>query len=1034
MSMHGAQRSALDAAVREPAHRAHRLRLAGRLEQACECACSAAHAARIAVDAGTQRALPAWAEAVALECGIAIERGRFDNLLTRLDAAQSELGDTGLDENPAVQLAAARLHLEAARLHAMQQRLSPAREHFLRALAAPDRATLEGEPGGCVRIRALGGLGAVLCMHGEYGDGLQRLEQALAESNDGPLLEAARHDRARILINLGAAHFEQHRLEEAGRRIEQAQATLQPLLRARRAGARADLGRAGINLGGIHSRAGRIDAAVQAYREAIDALDRAARTQGRGGDALRLKATRAKASMNLGYTLFEGGEFDGAERYLAAALRRYAPLLQSRPQLRADLARTRVNAARLAQGRGQAERAATLYAQALQDFEAMMQGDAAPHLAGDAANARLGVARAALLRGQARRSARLFSEAMTTLRELTRGGALHHTHAWLRSWVEQASLLVEGAPEQGEAAREALLKVMREPPLRALGEHEEPLRGLSAALDALLRWNTSAHAAARALAAAALRHLLDATAQILADSSPAWLAAHETAMRAWVERLGKAVLSLPDAPRLAAQWFLCTRGLRAQRAALAAGTEPRLAALRGRLDELTRVESELLGAARAAPSLEAPAASAATAPHMAATWQALRDEVSRGLHSAVRDGLLPPLLHLGTQEVQQGLAPRQAVLFVARLDRTQLMAVALAAGTPARQWQVSPPRGAEVPCDLLNAAARQALRHDFGALAWRDRSMPVLRPLDLGAAGEPSAGDRLALAALRRVAQAVVAPALRELNASGARDIAIVPADDLHLLPWGDLLRGWMSPTLSLAVYPNAGAWWRCRERSAAHGAASALPRWGMVCARGPADAAQLQWVEVEQRLSRRLWHDDGVEPDARQAPDTLLVMGHGELPRGNPSLAGLRLDDGRVLGARDVAAGGAVERVLLSSCMLGRTDEAFGEPLGFLSTCFAYRARFGVGWLTEVPDEAACLFSLALQFTLRRELSRCAAAAAWSRAFHGTCAGIERGRWPEGFSAWLGAEPSGASPLQCPAAPPPALQRVLPWVLALGE
>jgi hypothetical protein len=102
------------------------------------------------------------------------------------------------------------------------------------------------------------------------------------------------------------------------------------------------------------------------------------------------------------------------------------------------------------------------------------------------------------------------------------------------------------------------------------------------------------------------------------------------------------------------------------------------------------------------------------------------------------------------------------------------------------------------------------------------------------------------------------------------------------------------------------------------------------------------------------------------------------------------------------------------------------------LSTCFAYRARFGVGWLTEVPDEAACLFSLALQFALRRELRRGGAPGAWGRVFHATCAGIECGAWPEGFAAWIDAAPWDAQQ-RFPAAPPPALQRVLPWVVALG-
>ena len=157
--------------------------------------------------------------------------------------------------------------------------------------------------------------------------------------------------------------------------------------------------------------------------------------------------------------------------------------------------------------------------------------------------------------------------------------------------------------------------------------------------------------------------------------------------------------------------------------------------------------------------------------------------------------------------------------------------------------------------------------------------------------------------------------------------------------------------------------------------------------------------------------------------------MGHGRRPHDNPALAGVLLDDGRVLAAHDVAAAGAFDHVLLSACVLGRTDEAFGEPLGFLSACLALRSRFGVGWLTEVPDDAACLFSLALQFALRDALRKGEAHVHWSRVFHATCATIADGAWPSGFTAWLGEDLSLGN-----AAPPATLRRVLPWVVALGR
>ena len=1073
--MRGGVRGALDS-TRALARQAHARRRAGRLDGAIESAHDASQRLRQCIAAGEPQRLPAWAELVALGGGIAIDGGRSDGVLPQLDAAAAELLASALAATEPARLALARLHFEAGRIHSLQRRLQPARERLLAALAAPDLATLEGEPGALLRLRAQAVLGATLCMHSEHGEGLRWLEQALAAFN-GPGLEAAGLDRARILINLGAAHFEQQRLDEARRRIEQAQAVLLPLVRARRPGARADLGRALINLGGVHARANRLALAVGAYRAALDALDGALRSGRLAGDLSRLRATRAKASMNLGYTLFKAGDFDAAQRYLAAALRRYRPLLKDVPHLRADVARTVVNAAHLAARRGHTDRAAALYARGLNDFESLLKDGSAAHLESDRANARLGLACAALMQGHARRSAQLFEAAMTALCNLTHAGQLHHATAWLKGWVAQASVLIEH-PRAAPAAATllpVLLRVLQSPPLRALGEHEEPMRAPAAALDAILRWyvidgrDGAQRAAIETLAPACLGYLLDCTAQWLSDSSPTWLARRQPAMRHWVERLGNAASTMPGAPLLLAAWFLRTRGLRAQRIALAAGTDAQLVALREALHELNRIEAELLGGLRDAGkdsdepgTALLPAHAEAPAPGLveqcAARWQALRAQVSERMVRATGEGLLPVSLKLTAQDLLSRLAPGQALVFVARLDATRLVATALwAPGTPsapaaprvaqapnglARSWMVSlPARHAEASCELLNAAARLALQHDFGAMPPRGLSrVRAPRRIDIAAASEAASGDRLALDALRDIAARIVEPPVRDMLAMGCRGIGIVPADDLHLLPWGDLVRGWEQGQASVAVYPSAAAWLRCHSDAPAH---SALPQWAIACAQGPQYARRLQWVEAERRLSRRLWRECGAgvalltrDNAGATAFDSLLVMGHGAVPQGNPALSGLRLDPGQVLGAHEATAGGGFAQVLLSTCALGRTDDAFGEPLGFLSACFAYRTRFGIGWLTEVPDDAACLFSLAFQFALRAALDADADADAerpvWGAAFHATCRCIEQGAWPSGFASWL-ADDERATGECWPQVPPESLRRVLPWVLALG-
>ncbi len=1068
MSTRGGARSATDAAARTRARRAHARRRAGRLDSAIECAHEAGRSLRERIDAGQAQHLPAWAELVALACGTAIDGGRVEGVLLQLNTASAELlASTAADTEPA-RLAAARLHLEAGRLHALQRRVPAAREQLLAVLCAPDLATLEGEPGALLRLRAQAVLGATLCMHNEHAEGLQRLEQALA-GFDGAGLDAAGLDRARVLINLGAAHFEQQRLDEAQRRTQQAQAVLLPLVRARRPGARADLGRALINLGGIQARAGRLAEGVRAYREALHAFDAALRSQRLAGDVSRLRGSRAKASMNLGYTLFKSGDFDAAQRYLTDSLRRYGPLSKDVPHLQADVARTLVNAAHLAARRGHTDRAAALYERGLKDFEVLMAGGAAPHLEADRANARLGLARMKSTRGRARRSVLLFDGAMTALRDLTHAGQLHHATAWLKAWVAQASVLIDhaGAAPVRSSMLPHLLRALRSPPLRALGEHEEPLRAPAAALHELERWlaisprDSAQREAIDTLAPACLHYLLDCTAQWLSESSPAWLAPRQTAMQRWVGRLGDVASRLRGAPLLLAEWFLRTRGLRAQRIALASGASALVVALREALHELNRLEAELLGGLRGS-ALDADDANDADTPALlpahadgpapalvmqrAARWQALRAQVTGQLAQVTAAGLLPASLQLSAPDLVHRLAPGQAVLFVARLDATRLVAAALLApgAGPACCWVIGlPARHADVSCELLNAAARQALRHDFSAAPARDLSpprRPIAVAVAVAGASEAASGDRLALAALRDIAAHAVAPALRELLQAGCRDIAIVPADDLHLLPWGDVVRAVVPGPAAIAVYPSAGAWRRCCERDAA--LRTAPPQWAIACAAGPGDAPQLHWLESERRLSQRLWRECGavVAPLAddsaqRGAFDSLLVMGHGDVPQGNLALSGLRLDHGQVLGAHDAAAGGGFEHVLLSACVLGRTDDAFGEPLGFLSACFGYRTRFGVGWLTEVPDDAACLFSLALQFTLRRALAAEARAALWSEAFHATCRCIEQGAWPDGFAIWLAeqGEDGGDPAPRWPASPPQSLLRVLPWAVALG-
>lgn len=95
---------------------------------------------------------------------------------------------------------------------------------------------------------------------------------------------------------------------------------------------------------------------------------------------------------------------------------------------------------------------------------------------------------------------------------------------------------------------------------------------------------------------------------------------------------------------------------------------------------------------------------------------------------------------------------------------------------------------------------------------------------------------------------------------------------------------------------------------------------------------------------------------------------------------------------------------------VLARVDELHSEAMGFLSTSFGYRTSFGLGWLVEVPDAEACLFSLALQYALHCALHAALASPGrrqppWVNVFVCVRQGIAQGTWPPGFGAWLATE-----------------------------
>jgi hypothetical protein len=199
--------------------------------------------------------------------------------------------------------------------------------------------------------------------------------------------------------------------------------------------------------------------------------------------------------------------------------------------------------------------------------------------------------------------------------------------------------------------------------------------------------------------------------------------------------------------------------------------------------------------------------------------------------------------------------------------------------------------------------------------------------------------------------------------------------------------------------------------------------------------------VQARERAAHRLARGERGAGDPGPV-DALLGVGHGSAPDRNAARTGLLAGSGTSakpaawLQPHHLPRLRRCRHALMSACYLGHTDGTAGEALGFLSGCFDHRFVFASGWLAEVDDRAACLYSLAAQWCLQqRSVSPLAAAGAsgWSDTLAHLRRQLLRGQWASGFHAWLVREwPAGAT-ARAPSAPPPDLQRALPWVVTLG-
>ena len=976
------------------------------------------------------------------------------------------------------------MSLNEARLIFLQRDYDAMAQRARNALAALGGEAQALGSGPALLAKCHAALATALSLIGRPDDALPEYRKAWALL-DTP---AARHlgkDRALVMGNLANAENTVGHHEDSRAHYAQALTLLAGLVDAGSRCRLIDVARTHMNLGALLNTCNQFDAAIASYRTAIDIYaTEIRRRRRRGANASRLCSSHANTWMNLGYTLFRAKRYEQAGAAFKRALHGFKNVTAITQQLQDAEARAWVNHAHLLHAQQRLSAARQRYAAGATVFKKLI-ADGREYLRADLANADLGLARVLAAQGRAEAAAAHAEPALRSLAELTRQGQLQHGRAWLQglrrvcdSIVSASAQARRDAPPNRRPAVElrygralrALTDCMHDAPIWGHPIGPEPIADVLDASEQLAHWcSKDSSPELTRLTHEFVSYLLGRTAALLGDADPAWLQQHAAKLSDAVEKLRHLALAHPDGAALLADWFLSTRGLRAQRDALALSSDAGVRAFAELLARLRQIEEELLGQWQGPSDELSDGVRAASAPSptaadgdRAAEWMRLHRRCEAESQRLTQQGLLPPRLRLQARDVVDRLADGQALFLLARPVPDRVLFIALrrpdVAGPFALAIEVPLGRDSKpFRCGDLIGLVRRSLVAAGGGRGFR--RAPDTTRFDPGAAPAAPGEAEFAAAMLRAIADAVAVPMVERLREWRLRDAVLIPSDDLHLLPWRhELARHWPAGC-GLHTYPSVGTW--ARHHARARVSAEAL-RWA--CAVCPSQGARsaLPWVQVEYALSARLWQGSAPPPvlidsgtRTAQGVSAFIGMGHGGARDGNLAAAGVDLGDGEVLTAHDLPAIQSSRRVLLSCCVLGQTREVLGEPLGFLSACFSYETEFGTGWLTEVPDAMACLFSLAFQFTLRDAMSAGSAIddVAWSDVFERTRQGILAGRWPAGFGAWLRANlpqvvealrQSGAAPLPnhpLPnhasglfAAPPQELQRLMPWVICVGR
>ncbi|MCY4745664.1 CHAT domain-containing protein [Pelomonas sp. UHG3] len=780
------------------------------------------------------------------------------------------------------------------------------------------------------------------------------------------------------------------------------------------------------------------------YEQAVAACDELIRS-----GQIQFASDRAGMLIELGRNLSASGELPKAVEHFEQALAAYDELIRpdqtrfaaERAHTLRDLAETLLNS------RGGLPQAMDRYRQALTAYEELIRSGQS-RLASDCADmlARLGATLCAMRQFHA--AAEAHDLALEFGCRALRAEHWHH----LVSWVETASIRwrsvwSKAGSTQGTNMLTQLtdLAAQMKQFLRAPGVDD--VFGWYS-LGPLMELLTSAAPGtppAQGLDAGALEAYDSVLATALScvhraslNSSPEADQTRRANLQRYVAELQH--LCAARSANLLAEWFLRSQGLRAQRAAMAGSRDPELQELERRYQALDSLGRTLLGTKGRDDDSRLGGnghTDSDSRQHVQAPKETMRKERRayayalnqvRLFQTELRKrGKLPNETQaLELAELRRCLRPRQVLLMLApdlAKEAANVWAISLLppSANPEPDAQATALKiplhcQARLP-DLLarvSALAARGGRSVREGPAGRGDSTAVR-----ATSADPEAAANLDHA-LRQELEQALRPVWQALQQHAVDEVVLVPTGLLHQVPW----TRWLADCgIAIRVLPSVGAFVRsCQAPAPQLEVDAALrvavlghdatdhndPRKHLPLVNAEISLSLAQWNQAATASGIRLQSDRAEWQPADAAASTRLLvgMGHGGAAEGNPAHSGLVLayDEEatpRLFTAYDLPAIHHAHWLLLSCCVLARTDEIMGEPMGMAANAFDFQSRCVMGSLVTVGDLDASLVSLALQWALGRQREALARGSP-IEVFNATQAALCAGRWPEGFGAWL--------------------------------